>query len=345
MRWRRLVCSVLVVGLPILGGACASGGGGEASAELSSGLGLPAARAAPFPGSVDRIRLGAALAASGVRLPPGSNVYAVVLDREAPGGRFEVFEAGGGSKAVDFWPASSVKLLAAVGALAFLKTMGFTGAATVTYASGGTVSVRSLYRAAVEESSNDAYDTLVEIAGVDWLNTTFLAPERGFPETVIQRSYTFAGVISSPAMTIREGGRETELPARSTSGGFGVPESGNRSNLHELAESVRRVVLHGALPPQERFAIEALDALDLEHALLAAEGFIDSAAPRALDSRVLVYDKPGYFPGDDCVDVAYVDDLVRDQAFLLGVSTPDDGPLCPALTDVARGTLAFLGSL
>ncbi|MGH9224300.1 MAG: hypothetical protein ACRD2W_11095 [Acidimicrobiales bacterium] len=326
---------------PLMGAGC--GPGSEGAAVLSPGLGLGTPK--EISRIVDRSRLGMALAAAGIRLPVGSNVYAVILDREAPARRFDVYEAGGGSKSIDFWPASSVKLLAAVGALAFLKTMGFTGAATVTYASGGTAYVRSLYRSAVVDSSNDAYDSLVEIAGVEWLNNVFLSAQNGFPETVIQRSYTYAGVISSPAMTVREGSRELSLPARDTAGGYGVAASGNRSNLAELTDSVRRVVLHGSLPAQERFAIEAVDALELEQDLLAAEGFFEPAVARAVDPRALVYDKPGYVPGDDCVDVAYIDDLDRPEAFLLGVSTPDDGPACLSLVEVARGTLAFLGSL
>jgi hypothetical protein len=222
--------------------------------------------------------------------------------------------------------------------------MGFSGSSIVTYEGGTTMALRSLLRAAIVDSANDAYDSLVEIAGVDWLNNVFLTAQNGFPETVIQRSYTYAGVIESPAMRIQERGRELLLPARTSAGGFGVAGSGNRSNLLELTDSVRRVVLHGSLRPPERFAIDAVDALELEQALLAAEGFIEPALLR-LGPDVLVYDKPGFVPGDDCVDVAYIDDLDRPQAYLLGVSTPDDGRLCQTLTDVARGTLAFLGSL
>jgi len=342
------VSVVLALVVPVAGAGCGLGGA-EGAAVLSPGPGLEAVAAASGPLAqrapriVDRSRLGAALSSAGIRLPPGSNVYAVVLDREAPGRRFDVYEAGGGARSVDFWPASSVKLLAAVGALAYLKTLGFSGASTVTYDNGQTVPVRTLYRAAIVESTNDAYDDLVAIAGVDWLNDTFLTALNGFPETVIQRSYVSAGVISSPPMTIREEGRELSLAARTSAGGFGVAEAGNRSNLLELTDSVRRVVLHGSLRPDQRFPIDAIDALDLEQALLEAEGFLELAALR--DTGILVYNKPGYVPGDDCVDVAYIDDLDHPRAYLLGVSTPDDGPQCRSLTEVARGTLAFLGSL
>ena len=345
VRWRVCVCIALAVAVALSNVACSPGRpGAGGDAELSAGTGPLAASQRPSAGRVDGTSLAVALSAAGIDLPAGSNVYAAVFDRTGPAVRLDQFEAGGGSKADDFWPASSVKLLAAVGALAFLKTLGFTGAATVVYGNGSSVPVRTLVDDAVEGSSNDAYDSLVEIAGVDWLNTTFLTAANGFPDTVIQRSYIYPDVISSPAMTLSENGREVAVPARPTEGGFGVVDRGNRSNLLELTESVRRVVLHGVLPAGERFPIEAVDALDLEQALLAAEGWIDPAVARILGRRVLLYKKPGFVPGDDCVDVAYIEDLDRPHAYLVGVSTPDDGRLCQTLVDVARGTLAFLGA-
>ena len=336
--------ALVFLAVPAVVAGCGAGGPG-ASAELSPGLGRPAI-AAPVR-SLDQARLPAALSAAGVLLPPGANVYAVVLDRDKPRGRYEQFEAGGGALAEDFWPASSVKLLAAVGALAYVRTLGLTGAATVSYGGGAGAgpSVRAIARSAIEESSNEAYDQLLEIAGVDWLNTAFLTAESGFPETVVQRSYAYSGVVSSPELTFSEGAFEVTVPARVTEGGFGVPAAGNRSNLRELTESVRRVVLHGVLAPEERFDIDAVDALVLELALLGAEGFIEPAATQTFAGGVLVYDKPGYVVGDDCVDVAYIDSVERSQAYLLAVSTPDDGRSCETVTDVARGTLGFLETL
>jgi hypothetical protein len=236
-----------------------------------------------------------------------------------------------------------VKPLAAVGALEFLGQLGFTGAATVTFDDGGdTWNVRDLYVAAITDSSNDAYDRLVQIAGVDWLNATFLTPENGFPDSVIQKSYVDAGPVSSPPMEVQEAGRVVDLPAHTPTIDLGVPDSGNRSNLAELTDSVVRVAIDGELPNDERFAIDPADVRALAKALLEADGFLLPGVVSALGPSAQVYDKPGYVVGDACVDVAYVDDPGRSASFILGVSTPDDGVDCATLADIAAASLDFL---
>ncbi len=310
------------------------------AAELTKGAGVQSEAGMDL-GRTGGLTLSAALLAGGVVLPPRGNVYAAVVE-EGPGGpRYVEFEAGGGASATDFWPASSLKLLAAAGALEFLHRLGFSGQASVTFDDGAEWQVRELYDAAVEDSDNEAYDRLVSIAGVDWLNQEFLTSENGFPLTVIQKAYGSLGQVRSDPMTIREAQREIELPSRPASSDYGVPDDGNRSNLREMTDSVRRVVLHDALPFGDRFAIDDDDVAGLRSGLLAAEGFIEPGAVAVLGRDLLVYDKPGYVLGADCVDVAYVRD--RDgHAFLLGVSAPDDGLECATLTTVARSTLEFL---
>lgn len=275
---------------------------------------------------IDHGQLPAALAAAGVELPDGAGVYAVRLDDEA------AFDAGAGATDDGFWPASSVKLLAAVGALEYLGELGFTGNARITMA-GDTFTVADVYTAAIADSSNEAYDLLVRIAGVDWLNEEFLTEANGFPDTVIQRSYTGWGVDASPAMTIVEGGRRHDVAARRATDTYNCPDGGNCSTLLELAESVRRVALEAA----DRFDVAEADLAGLSDALLATEGFVEPAVAEVLGDGAPVFNKPGYVPGADCVDVA----LVADR-YLLAVTTPEDGPLCPTLVKVAAATLRFL---
>ena len=171
-------------------GGSAVGGNAEVTATRAP-LASVGARAKPFsnPTSID-----AALAATGYRFPPGASVYAAKVTREAGGLAYEDFEGGGGALERDFWPASSIKVLAALGALEFVGQQGFTGAATVSFGNGAPRTIRSIYDDALRLSSNSDYDLLVEIAGVDWLNEQFLIPARGFPVTVIQRSYTGDGI-------------------------------------------------------------------------------------------------------------------------------------------------------
>ena len=287
---------------------------------------------------VDDTTLEEALAGAGVELPDGSSVYAVRLEAD---GTSTAYEAGEGAEYADFWPASSVKLLAAVGALEYLSDLGFTGDARITM-ERDTFTVADVYEAAVADSSNEAYDRLLKIAGVDWLNEEFLTPANGFGDTVIQRSYTGWGV-DSPAMTIVEDGRRLIVPARPASGVDGCEDDdGNCSTLLELTESVRRVTLDAELPEAERFDIAATDIAGLTDALLAAEGFLEPAVSEVLGEETLVYNKPGYVPGDECVDVALLTDEAAGLRYLLAVETPEDGWLCPGLVEVAAATLQFL---
>ena len=296
------------------------------------------APAAAITGEVDDATLEAALADAGVDLPEGSSVYAVRIDHTGAG---TAYEAGEGADYTGFWPASSVKLLAAVGALEYLSDLGFTGKARITMG-GETFTVADVYEAAIADSSNEAYDQLVRIAGVDWLNEEFLTSANGFADTVIQRSYTGWGVNVSPAMTIVEQGRRLTIPPREATGSYGCDDDGNCSTLLELTESVRRVTLDAEVPEEERFDIAAEDIAGLTEALLSAEGFVEPAVSEVLGGETLVYNKPGYVPGDECVDIALLTDEAAGLRYLLAVETPEDGWLCPGLVEVAAATLHFL---
>lgn len=336
---RFLLCACFVLGVVALGaGGLSSVRVGSQAAAQAVELAAPA----PVPAAAEvdsAISLDAALAGAGVDLPEGSSVYAVRIDEA---GATTAYEAGEGAGYDGFWPASSVKLLAAVGALEYLSQLGFTGEARVTM-DGQTFTVADVYQDAIADSSNEAYDQLVRIAGVDWLNQEFLTAENGFADTVIQRSYTGWGVDVSPAMTITEGGRRVTVPARLARGSYGCEEEdGNCSTLLDLTESVRRVTLDAELPEEDRFDIAAADVAGLNDALLAAEGYVEPAVTEVLGDDVLVYNKPGYAPGDECVDVALVSDETAGARYLLAVETPEDGWLCPRLVEVAAATLEFL---
>ena len=77
-------------------------------------------------------------------------------------------------------------------------------------------------------------------------------------------------------------------------------------------------------------------------ALLASEGLVESAVSDVLGGDTLVYSKPGYVAGEDCVDVALVNDGTGSGQYLLGVATPEDGWFCPTLVDDAAAALEFL---
>lgn len=296
----------------------------------------------PLSGPPSRpVSMDADLEEAGYAVPEDANVYAVRV-LEGPRGRvYEQFEAGGGALAVDFWPASSIKVLAALGALDFAHSLGFTGAAMVAFDDGlPSQSLRSIYEPAIRDSSNYDYDLLVRIAGLDRLNEEFLTAGNGFPVTSISRSYGGLAFDESPAMILEEGGRRTYVPVRKAER---EPEctTGNCSNLFEMAESVRRIVLHDQIPPEQRFDLDPADVKALAGALLKAEGFFPVAVSRALGSGAKIWSKPGDAADLDCLDVAFIESRTG-RRFLVAASVPHSSGGCEALSRLGRGVLDLL---
>jgi hypothetical protein len=285
--------------------------------------------------------LEASLAAAGYRLPPGAGVYAARITKEAGGLAYEDFQAGVGPLGTNFWPASSIKLLAAVAALEYVGQQGFNGSATVAFGNGAPRTIRSVYDAAIRISDNAAYDLLVELAGLDYLNATFLTPARGFPVTVIQRSYTVGGNLRvNPRITLSQGGRTVVVPARTGRVDATCPQ-GQCSNLFEMSESVRRVVLHNEIPEAERFKLDTTDVAGLNSALLGAEGWFEPAVARVMGAGARIYGKPGQVPGRDCLDVVLVEGR-NGQRILLSATVPERQGGCPALVALAENVLRLL---
>jgi hypothetical protein len=319
-------------GRAVVGAAPAMATAGTATAPVAAS---PSGR----PTSLD-----AALAAAGTPVPAGAHVYAARVGRSGAGPVYDEYVAGGGALATDFWPASSIKVLAALGALEYVGTLGYTGAATVTFAdTGRTTTIRAIYDGAIRDSSNEDYDRLVEIAGVGWLNREFLTPARGFPATVIQRSYTVGGNLrASPAMSLVEGDRRSTLPARSSPAVNECP-AGNCSDLFEMSESVRRVVLHDEIPAAQRFSIARSDATALTASLLGAEGYFNAPVATVLGPGARIYSKPGEVPGRDCMDVTLIESRTG-KRFLLSVTVPAERGHCDTLLRLATAVLRILNT-
>ncbi len=320
-------------------------GGASAAALAAAPVPVPTTVPAPGPRASplsSPIPVDGVLAAAGYKLPPGAAVYAAKITKGPGGLAYDDFEGGAGALGTDFWPASSIKVLAAVGALEFVGQQGFTGAATVSFGGGAPRTIRSIYDAAIRVSSNADYDLLVEIAGVDWLNKQFLTPARGFTKTVIQQSYTGGDLRSTPALTLTEGARKVVVPARTSKFDNDCPQ-GQCSDLFEMSESVRRLVLNDEIPPAERFKLASTDVAGLNAALLAAEGWFEPAVARVLGAGALIYGKPGEVSTRDCLDVTLIQ--ARDgRRFLLSATMPENQGGCPALVTLATVILTLLNS-
>jgi hypothetical protein len=338
----------LILGLLVAASATvAVRSGADARPAVALGHGLRPVAATdglgPLSGPPSRpVALDADLRTIGYDVPPGANAYAVRVV-EGPEGRvYEQFEAGGGALAGNFWPASSIKVLAALGALDFARSLGYSGAATVSFDDGApSRTIRSIYQPAIRDSSNYDYDLLVRIAGRDRLNSEFLTARNGFPVTAISRSYSGLDIDDSPAMVLTEGDRHTYVPARKAELAPECP--GNCSNLFEMAESVRRIVLNDQLPPEQRFDLDPADVKELASALLNAQGFFTTAVKGALGSGARIYSKPGDADGLDCLDVAFIQAKGGDR-FLLAATVPHSAGGCDALARLARGVLELLSA-
>lgn len=282
---------------------------------------------------------GTTLASAGVDVPAGANVLAARIFDGGDSPAYVFFQAGGGAFSDRFYPASSVKLLAALGALDYARALGFTGGALI----DGGYSIRDTYDAALRWSSNQDYDELVRIAGVDRLNRRFL-PGHGFPATVIQEPYGSEDegeqVSYSPEMTLSEDGRQVDVPARESAGDYGC-DGGNCASLFDMSDALRRVVLDAEIPAGERFDLDPADIAGLQDALLGAESWVAPGVADALGAQAVIYDKPGYVPGLDCVDTSIVADPATGHRFLLALSSPDDDG-CDALPAMARHILTLL---
>ncbi len=299
---------------------------------------------------LDRGSLAARFAAAGYTLPAGTEVYAVRIIEGLDGPAYLLHEAGAGAFSTGFWPASTVKVLAALGALDFVGTLGFTGAATITFDTGFVDRLRSIIDRAIRVSSNEDYDWTVRVAGFDRLNDEFLTPERGFPTVVIQRSYTGTGVRHSPGMVLAEGGREATVPPRD-----GVvadrcpPRDGNCANLFELVEAIRRLTLDAELPASHRLEVDPADVAAMVDALCgSSSSYMRPGATRLFGAGVRVCNKTGTVLDNDYLDTGLVEDPVTGDRFLLAFAVPEQGGYVLSTTAaeaVGERVLAALAAL
>lgn len=296
---------------------------------------------------IDDQVLADAFTAAGYRLPAGSEVYVVEIIDGIDQPAYLLYEAGDGAFSTDFWPASTVKLLAAVAAVEYVADLGFTGDATVSVGSASEVTLSSIYEAAITVSSNEAYDRLLQIAGLDYINGEF-ADEYGLDSIQYGTSYSGLTVTSSPQLTITEGKDpgDSEIPpasdaaatitavvdARSASEDYGS----NDTDLFDLIEGLRRVMLADELPEEYRFDLPAADLDRIQQALIeASPSFFEAAAKEVFGDDAIVANKAGWVPGSECLDTAYIVDPDTGRSFLIAATQPYQTG-CVALGEIAE---------
>lgn len=288
---------------------------------------------------LDTSALDAYFADVGYTPPAGTAAYAVRIVEGAGGPGYQFYDAADGAFDMSFWPASTIKLLAALAALEWVYAQGYTGAARVDWDSGFGDVLRAIYERSIGVSSNIDYDRTLRAAGWDFTNATFLTPERGFPRTVITGSYASVEVRNPGGYTLTEGANSTYVPARAGLGEYGR----NDTDLYELVEGVRRLMLDAEIPQDERFRIDPADVAAVQVALCGATpSYFAAGAAAALGGTPTICHKPGWVPDNECLDHGLV--TAPDGArYLIAASIPYQAN-CPGLGTIARHMLAFLQS-
>jgi hypothetical protein len=309
--------------------------------------------------SVDHETLATLLGERGFVAPEGFKALVVRIDQSADGTLTQrYFDWQGTSRdRDDWWPASSVKIFAAVAALERLHALGFPIHTWLTYHyDEGEVTRRMdhIIRHALELSSNSAFDQLVELVGFDEINTEFFVPDNGFVDTVFLRAYggrnrdpaTSNGLNrNSPRITLRRGSREREVPPRNGRGNYACPDQGNCTTMIELAEVMRRIMLHEMLPENERYALRSTDLEVIRDSLARARNhdIADIFQQAFGEIPVRVFHKPGYAV-HWVSDVLFLHRTDTNERYIVVIAAQPDRR---ALDDAARliGTLLASGAL
>ena len=221
---------------------------------------------------------------------PGLKLRGTVIAVETRDGQttFPAWHYKNEPDATDFWPASTIKLYTAIAALERLHALGLPLETTLTFErrDGSTPWVLDCARSMPEmlseiwrRSSNEDYTLLLRFTGLDYLNSQFLTPDRGFTRSALMRGYWSARPYTyKPAerqrITLRaQDGRmdfvEHLWQGRSWSAERGASvidsRTGNMASTRDLADCLRRIVFHDLIPPAERFHLSPEMVAFLQH--------------------------------------------------------------------------------
>lgn len=307
--------------------------------------------------AIDRDGLQAALAAGGHRVSANA-LYLVEIVPGVDQPAFVLHDAGGGAFWKGFYPLSAVKLAAAVAAIDWVAELGFTGDAIVRFDDGFEATVSEIYEQSITVSANWAYDRTLQIAGLDYVNQEVL-PRFGLESMWLGAAYAGSSVQNPPGYTLLEEVPIGPLPAALPATEVGstrirhlfVPgrtagtdyRGWNDTDLFDLVEVLRRVMLDGELPHAERFGLPAADVQRLQAALCRATPvLLAPGVAEVLGPEARVCNKTGIWPSGTCVDHAYIDDGGGRRRLLLAAVAPCNWPL---FSSIAAETLAAVDRL
>ena len=263
---------------------------------------------------------------------------------------FQWHDYSGTADAIDFWPASTIKLYAVIATLELLHQRGFDLDATLTFEhqdedGAWTLdcarTVREMISEVFRRSANEDYTLLLRFVGLDRMNTEFLTPERGFPHSALMRGY----VLGRPweyrraepqRITVHAPDGAVDVITHTWSGRSYSEErgatvidarTGNLTSPRELAECLRRVLFAEKLPEAERYRISATQLAFLRsggNGLAGLETRVKESSPDAWTGAAEgVFPKARFFHkcgviSNVALEVACVDDRAHSgRCFIL----------------------------
>ncbi len=192
-----------------------------------------------------------------------------------------------------WWPASTVKLWAAIGALKRVQAFGLSGSSRISMKAGWRGiyfcgSVRELVWNSLRHSDNLSFDLLVLIAGSDYLNTS--ARRWGLTHTWISRAYKLRSLRRSPVLW--HGSRKLLSRRQSRLKSLSCPS--NCSSLQDL-----QVLLYQSLANLHQ--LPRKDYRHLLHSLRRGSRHWLSPVLKNRCRSYKIWGKDGYVPGRDFV--------------------------------------------
>ena len=250
------------------------------------------------------------LVARGFEIPETFKALIIEIVRDGSGNfMYYPMDLNGTSGDRDnWWPASTVKLYAAIAALEKSRAMGFTPKAELTFEyedSPVSQSLELLVKRALIDSRNPEFDRLVEFVGSGRLNKSFLVRAKGIRDTVMTRCYSGRvlhpelGKCSnrhSPPIRILEKRRSRSLQETFNPTPYDCDREGNCTTLADLTEALRRVMMHEHLPPSKRYELGPKELSLLRSALhKKAKGGVNDGIRTVFKGRPFeIFHKGGY---------------------------------------------------
>jgi len=260
---------------------------------------------------------------------------------------FKWFHYKDSAKAVNFWPASTIKIYTVVAALELLNEIEMPLNSIVIFERkhegkwllDTSRTMPEMVSEIFRRSSNEDYTLLLRMVGIDRINTRFLTTSRGFPGSALMRGYVrnrpYLYIRTEPQrITVRTLAGQSKTIEHTWSGRSYSRErgatvlsetTGNCTSTRELAECLRRILFHEHLPEGDRYHLTGEQLAFLREGwegltgLRNTKGFVAESA-REIFPKATFYHKAGVI-STYSLDLAYVDDSAQSgKRYLISIA-------------------------